>query len=224
MSECPEKKPHSDEQAAAGEELEELMQSLGPKIQRIVGFQRIPSQDVEDLIQDTCWLFLTKWQEIDVPAGWFLATLQNRCRLYWRSKRRDTAAQDPKVLELLAMKNAQAPVQVQIDLRADIEQALRIIPERCQTLLRLRYGLGCRPTEVADRMGYRVSSIRKVHSRCLAALTRALIDVGYFSDQEEAPKRARVKNKGPKRKRTVPTPKPVPVSDCDTDDTTFDGD
>ena len=51
-------------------------------------------------------------------------------------------------------------------------------------LLKLRYGLGYGPTEVAEQMGYRTSSIRKVTNRCLAALTRQLLAVGF--DREPA--------------------------------------
>jgi DNA-directed RNA polymerase specialized sigma24 family protein len=56
---------------------------------------------------------------------------------------------------------------------------------RCRSLLKLRYGLGYGPTEVAEQMGYRTSSIRKVTNRCLAALTRQLLAVGF--DQELQP-------------------------------------
>ena len=48
----------------------------------------------------------------------------------------------------------------------------------------LRYGLGYRSREVADLLGYQPSSIRKVTSRCIAALTRELVDSG-FEELEE---------------------------------------
>ena len=41
------------------------------------------------------------------------------------------------------------------------------------------------PTEVAEQMGYRASSIRKVTNRCLAALTRQLLAVGFQREPQD---------------------------------------
>ena len=53
------------------------------------------------------------------------------------------------------------------------------LPDRCRSLLRLRYGLGCDDPEVADRMGYSPTGIRKIAHRCLSALTHQMLAGGY---------------------------------------------
>jgi RNA polymerase sigma factor (sigma-70 family) len=71
-----------------------------------------------------------------------------------------------------------------VALRQDLQRILARLPERCRSVLVLRYGLGYRSREVADLLGYQPSSIRKVTSRCIAALTRELVSSG-FEELEE---------------------------------------
>lgn len=83
---------------------------------------------------------------------------------------------DTALLELLA--EPEAPHQRQVALKKDLEKVLARIPSRCRNVLMLRYGLGYQSQEVAERLGYQASSIRKVTSRCIAALSRELLDSG----------------------------------------------
>lgn len=175
----------------AWESLNRLLPKVQPKLERILGYYQIPPQDADDLIQDSVLTLLYKWEKIHSAEAWLLATLKRRCLMYWRSRRaRLTDAVDTAILELLA--EPASPSQEKSELSYDLERALECLPTRCQSLLRLRYGLGYKPAEVADRMGYRASSIRKVASRCLAALTRQLIASGYFREggDEALPRRA----------------------------------
>ena len=64
-------------------------------------------------------------------------------------------------------------------LESDLAQVMGRLPERYRSLLRLRFGLGYGPREVALRRGYRVSSIGKVTTRSLAALGRELDGAGF---------------------------------------------
>jgi RNA polymerase sigma factor (sigma-70 family) len=161
-----------------------------PKLERILCYYQIPPQDAEDVIQESVLTLLYKWDRIHSAEAWLVATLKRRCLMYWRSRRsRLTDAVDAVVLELLA--EPASPTQEQADVTHDLERALGCLPARCQNLLRLRYGLGYKPAEVADRLGYRTSSIRKVASRCLAALNRQLVAVGYLGQPEGQPARNR---------------------------------
>ncbi len=166
------------DQDSAWESLNRLVPKVQPKLERILCYYQIPPQDAEDLVQDSVLTLLYKWERIHSAEAWLLATLKRRCLMYWRSRRsRLTDAVDTAVLELLA--EPAAPAQKQSELSHDLERALECLPLRCQNLLRLRYGLGYKPAEVADRLGYRASSIRKIASRCLAALNRHLTAGGY---------------------------------------------
>ena len=50
---------------------------------------------------------------------------------------------------------------------------------REREILRLRYGLGFDSAEVAEKMGYHPSSVRKVARRCMAALTYQMVTRGF---------------------------------------------
>jgi RNA polymerase sigma factor (sigma-70 family) len=52
------------------------------------------------------------------------------------------------------------------------------LPERCRSLLALRYRQGYEPPELAERLGYSQASISKITNRCLAALTRYMTLLG----------------------------------------------
>ena len=169
------------DQASAWEALNRLVPRVQPKLERILCYYQIPPQDAEDLVQDSVLTLLYKWEKIHSAEAWLLATLKRRCLMYWRSRRsRLTDAVDAAVLELLA--GPGSPDQERSELSHDLERALGSLPSRCQNLLRLRYGFGYKPAEVADRLGSRASSIRKVASRCLAALNRHLSAGGYKED------------------------------------------
>jgi RNA polymerase sigma factor (sigma-70 family) len=120
---------------------------------------------------------VSKSGSIRNQEAWLLATLSNRCVIYWRRHRsRLWDLVDTTILELLA--ESEAPTQELSDLRSDLDSLLAQLPDRCRSVLRLRYGLGCSTAEAAERMGYCTSSIRKVTRRCLAALTEQLLGAG----------------------------------------------
>ena len=84
-------------------------------------------------------------------------------------------AWEPKSPDELNGAESEAPAQERADLRFDLDALVSALPDRCRSVLRLRYGLGCSTAEAAERMGYCKSSVRKVTRRCLAALTAGLL-------------------------------------------------
>jgi RNA polymerase sigma factor (sigma-70 family) len=151
---------------------------MEPRLKRVLSRYRIPAQDVDDLLQDTFLIMISKWGSIRNPEAWLLGTLANRCILYWRKHRsRLWDLVDSAILELLA--DVEAPPQEKADLRYDLDTLLSRLPDRCRSVLRLRYGFGCSTAEAAERTGYCKSSIRKVTRRCLAALTEQLLGAGF---------------------------------------------
>lgn len=163
--------------------VEELFVQVQPKLRRIFARFRLPVEDAEDVLQQSFLDLVYKQDQIYNPEAWMVATVRNRCIVYWRKRRRQIwDAVDSAMLELLAQ--PEAPGQRQVALREDLEKVLSRLPQRCRSVLVLRYGLGYRSREVAELLGYQPSSIRKVTSRCIAALTRELVDSG-FSELEE---------------------------------------
>jgi RNA polymerase sigma factor (sigma-70 family) len=158
--------------------LEEILARAEPRLKRVLSRYRIPPQDADDLLQETFLIMVSKAGSIRNPDAWLVATLANRCIIYWRRQRAKLwDLVDTTILELLA--DVEKPPQENADLRYDLDSLLSHLPDRCRSLLRLRYGFGCSTAETAERMGYCKSSIRKVTRRCLAALTEQLLDAGF---------------------------------------------
>jgi RNA polymerase sigma factor (sigma-70 family) len=157
---------------------EAVLARAEPRLKRVLSRYRIPAQDADDLLQETFLIMVSKADSIRNADAWLVATLANRCIIYWRKQRSKLwDLVDTTILELLS--DAEAPPQESAELRYDLDSLLSHLPDRCRSLLRLRYGFGCSTAEAAERMGYCKSSIRKVTRRCLAALTEQLLDAGF---------------------------------------------
>lgn len=166
--------------------LEDFLKRVRPRLK--AQFQRysIPLQDTEDILQQALLALIYQRQAIRDPEAWLVGTVRNKCLLYWRTHRRKLYdSVDATVLECLA--DPLQPAQETSDVRRDLAAALQELPERCRSLLALRYGQGYEPAEVAEQMGYSQSSISKVTRRCLAALTRRLILTGQWRGKKTRP-------------------------------------
>ena len=165
------------------EDFEALLERVQPTLKQILARYQVPPEDAEDVLQETLLTLLLKWETVEKPEAWLIGCLRRRCIMYWRTRRgRIYEAVDEAILELMA--EAEMPSQETISLRRDLLRVISRLPQRCQSMLRLRYGFDMKPDEIAERLGYRQSSVRKVANRCLAALARELMEVGFL---EEAP-------------------------------------
>lgn len=166
------------------DDLPQLVERLAPEFARLFTYFRVPAQDAEDLLQDTLLLYLTKRPQIVTSDAWLVGTLRYRCLLYWRKRRRRLleAVDEALLLELAGSTPAR---QENDDLARDLSGAIGRLPGRCRSLLRLRYGLGCDDPEVAQRLGYSPTGIRKIAHRCLSALTHQMLLGGYAAATAE---------------------------------------
>jgi DNA-directed RNA polymerase specialized sigma24 family protein len=83
--------------------LEQILHNVEPKLKRVLWRHRIPLQDADDLLQETFLIMVSKSGSIRNPEAWLLATLANRCIIYWRKHRsRLWDLVDSAILELLA--------------------------------------------------------------------------------------------------------------------------
>lgn len=150
----------------------DLLRRLRPRVLWLLGRHRIPPQDGDDLVQQTLLALIGKYGEVRDPEAWVLGTLRHKCLRYWRRSATLFERVEEEVLEQTAP--AEAPGQELADLRHDLEAALARLPERCRRILRQRYALGYRATEIAEALGYPPATVRKITSRCLRALAREL--------------------------------------------------
>lgn len=154
------------------------------KLKRVLARYRIPSDDAEDVLQDSLVALVYRWDRVRDPEYWLLGTLKRHCLMYWRTRRRRLySTVDSTILECLSQ--PVAPSQEAADLKCDLENLIGRLPSRCRSLLQLRFGLGYEPQEAAQRLGYRASSIGKITTRCLAALTRELVAAGLTGADAE---------------------------------------
>ena len=164
----------SEPEPSLGYAFEDFVEKVRPRLRKILSRYRIPPQDSEDLMQEAFLILVTKWGIVQNPEAWIVATLANRCIIYWRKSRsRLWDLVDNAVLELLS--EAGPPAQDGLDLRVDLENLVANLPERCRSLLRLRYQLGFTTTETAESTGFCRSSVRKVTRRCISALANQLL-------------------------------------------------
>ena len=130
----------------------------------------IPPEDAEDLLQEALLITYRSWSKITHKDAWLLVTLRRKCSFYWRQRARPCQAVDPEILEVLA--GAESPPQEREQLFRDLEQLLSVLSERHRALIEMRFGIGLSPEETAEKLGCRVSSVRKLSYRALLRLQR----------------------------------------------------
>jgi RNA polymerase sigma-70 factor (ECF subfamily) len=172
------------DQSQTEDTLEEFLKRVRPRIRALFLRYRIPPQDTEDILQQALLALLYHRDSIRDPEAWLVGTLRNKCLLYWRNHRRKLYdAVDATVLDLVA--EPLAPDQEDADLRRDLTNVIEQLPERCRSLLSLRYRHGYSPAEMSTFLGSSQGSISKMTNRCLAALTRRLVAAGILRDHKE---------------------------------------
>jgi RNA polymerase sigma factor (sigma-70 family) len=165
--------------------VEALLQRLRPEIAEVFSDQAIPSSDAEDLLQETLYALVFKWEGIRNPEAWLLSTLKNRCSIYRRNREENLfEAVDSAILDALA--GPQEPTQQQAELRHDLNAALCRLPERHRNVLHLRFGLGCKSAEIAEKLGYESEGMRRLTNESLAFLTRELKNLGLTPENARA--------------------------------------
>ncbi len=165
-------------------QLEQFLHQVRPRLKALFARYRIPPQDTEDILQQAFLALIYQWEGIRDREAWLLGTLKNRCLLYWRDHRRQLYdVVDATVLEWMAKPTA--PEQEQADIARDLGTVIGRLPERCQSLLLLRYRLGYESSEVAERLGYSPSSMSKITTRCLATLLRHLTAAGLVGNRKK---------------------------------------
>jgi RNA polymerase sigma factor (sigma-70 family) len=157
--------------------LEEFLERLRPRLKATFARYHIPPEDSEDILQQALLALIYQWRTVRDAEAWLLGTIRNRCLLYWREQRRRVYdAVDAAVLEWMA--DPLKPAQEGADLSRDLAAVLERLPQRCRSLLEMRYYMGYDPAELAQHLGYSPNSISKITNRCLAALLRQLTAVG----------------------------------------------
>jgi RNA polymerase sigma factor (sigma-70 family) len=154
-------------------EIGPLVERLRPALRRILRKFGVPPHEADDLLQEVFLAAFNKWDEIENKEGWMLGALRNRCAVYWR--RRHACLFDAVDADLLeALSRPQPAPQERAVLVWDLESVFASLPLRHRAVLWLRFGLGLATEEVAERLGYSPTSIRKLIGRSLERLRLAV--------------------------------------------------
>jgi RNA polymerase sigma factor (sigma-70 family) len=155
-------------------ELAALLERIGPRLKRILYRFRIPARDADHLLEETLLILVSKLGSVQSADAWLLATLSNRCVLYWRGRRsRVWELVDRTLLDLTA--EGGSPPEEREEIRSDLEQLIAQLPPRCQAILRMRYGL-----TAPDVMDLSFPEHPKAMRRCLAALGDLVLGSGLL--------------------------------------------
>lgn len=160
--------------------LVEVLERVGPRLRRILFRYRIPARDADDLLQETFIVLVSKQESVRNPDAWLQATLSNRCVLYWRRRRSQVwELVDRTIHEILD--EADAPTGETAAIRSDLDLLISELPERCQSLLRRRYGLlpGVLPGAEEETEPGGPPDTEKTR-RCLAALAQRALGAGLL--------------------------------------------
>ena len=158
--------------------IEQLIRKFQSRARSIVGFHGIPRQDADDLVQQTYLTYLSRRDEVRNPEAWLAGTLNQRCLMFWRSRRRSwlSTAEDAF---LEAAGSGDSVPQDMVAIRRDLSTAIARLPERWRLQLRFKFGLELDSKEAARRLGYRYSGIYTITKRCLAALAKEMESLGW---------------------------------------------
>lgn len=162
-------------------ELDRTLNKLRARLTWLVAQHRIPAQDREDLVQQTLLALVLRLDEIRDPELWVLGTMRNKCRRYWHL-RRTRPVECRAAADLDEILPGVHGSQATGDIRRDLERLAATLPEETRRVLRHRFVLGLRATEVADALGRPASTVRQMTSRGLRALRKALLldgEVGH---------------------------------------------
>src|SRR5258706_16245592 len=82
---------------------EDFLKAVEPKLKRLLAYHRIPSEDAEDILQQSLLALLYQWERVQVPERWLFGTVRRHCLMYWRATRRKIySSGDATILEWLS--------------------------------------------------------------------------------------------------------------------------
>jgi RNA polymerase sigma factor (sigma-70 family) len=158
---------------------EEVLRSVLPDARKIAErAYKVPAQDVEDVLQQAAVDFLVYARRgAPATAGLMIVITRRRCLDFWRSRYR--ARKEVAIDEL---RDDESPCIEECDLleadaAADGAKLARTWPslsDNCRHVLARRFWQNQRTADLAERMGYKRETLKRMISRCLGRLRRSL--------------------------------------------------
>lgn len=155
-----------------GDPLLEVLERVRPAFDAIRRAFGIRAEDGEDLLQETLVLYCRKQSRIELPEAWLRTVFRNQCRRYLRRRRLEIAtAQELAHTGLPRQRTRTASREILIH---EVLTALGELSEKEQRLVRGRYFEEIEPQDLAQRLGVRPSSLKKMAARTRVKLRKLL--------------------------------------------------
>jgi len=158
---------------------EETLRGVLPDARKIAERSfKIPAQEVDDVLQQAAVDFLVHARRgAPATSGLMIVITRRRCLDFWRSRyrsRREVAIEE--------LRDDESPCIAEIDLpgaqaAADGARLARTWPslsDNCRHVLARRFWQNQRTADLAERMGYKRETLKRMISRCLGRLRRSL--------------------------------------------------
>ena len=161
--------------------LDELVRVMTPVLWHVVRAHRLTAEVAEDVVQTT-WLALVRSRdsihEAAAVGGWLTTTARREAWKAARATGRGIPVEDEELARRLPEEDSAESTVVRRDSEARLWDAVQLLSERCQALLRI-VAFEHRPdyTRIATDLGMPVGSIGPTRGRCLQKL-RGLIENG----------------------------------------------
>ena len=142
---------------------------------KLVGFARnrygIPSQEAEDLLQDTALELLRQRQYVQKPRAYVYAVFRARCGRHTSDRLHLDGGQ---ISEEVAQVDAGQPADEALNSKLMIRKALGTVSSNCRKILAAHYIQGQSLKETAATMSLAHSGVTKTIGRCLKRLRECL--------------------------------------------------
>jgi DNA-directed RNA polymerase specialized sigma24 family protein len=158
---------------------EDVLCAVLPSARKIARFGfRIPSQDVDDVLQQAAVDFLVQSRRGGRASGGLMVVItRRRCLDYWRSRYR-TGVQEVALDELREGDSSYpvecAPEAETVVAGLHLAQRWPSLSANCRQVLASRFWKHQKTADLAATLGYKQDSLKRMISRCLGRLRRSL--------------------------------------------------
>lgn len=172
--------PDFDRAAAAGASSDEaVLRGVLPDARRLAERAfRIPAQDVDDVLQQAAVDFLLHARRgARASAGLMIVITRRRCLDFWRtrySRKREVALDELRDDEPACPDESDFPDAGSLAEGARLARTWPSLSDNCRHVLARRFWQNQRTADLADRMGYKRDTLKRMISRCLGRLRRCL--------------------------------------------------
>jgi RNA polymerase sigma factor (sigma-70 family) len=172
--------PDFDRSAAAAASSEEaVLRGVLPDARRLAERAfKIPAQDVEDVLQQAAVDFLVHARRgARASSGLMIVITRRRCLDFWRSRYRrkqEIALDELRDDEPACLAERDFPDAESLADGARLARTWPSLSDNCRHVLARRFWQNQRTADLADRMGYKRDTLKRLISRCLGRLRRCL--------------------------------------------------